>query len=132
MLADFVTVDVSFISLKKVLPKALELTNEKAQFVCLIKPQFEAGRGKVGKRGVVKEIETHKDVIKDIVGFLKKNGLHVLGLTFSPIKGPEGNIEFLVYFSKSIEGEIDFRAEETDDDLVNIIDKVVAEAHGVM
>lgn len=103
-LADFCSIDVSFISLKKVIPPALKLTNEEGEFVCLIKPQFEAGREKVGKRGVVREVSTHIEVVKDIVSFIFEKGLNVKGLSYSPVKGPEGNIEYLVYFSKYKDG----------------------------
>jgi len=101
-LADFCCIDVSFISLKKVISPALDLTNVGAEFVCLIKPQFEAGREKVGKHGVVRDIETHIEVVKDVVLFVKEKGLNIKGLSYSPIKGPEGNIEYLLYFSKNI------------------------------
>jgi len=98
---DFVSIDVSFISLKKVLPVAKELIKDTGEIVCLIKPQFEAGRDKVGKHGVVKEPQTHLDVINEIVTFSLNNGMRVKGLSFSPIKGPEGNIEYLAYLSKT-------------------------------
>ncbi|MCX8131977.1 MAG: TlyA family RNA methyltransferase [Clostridia bacterium] len=100
-LADFASVDVSFISLKKVIPPARELLKENGEFLCLIKPQFEAGREKVGKHGVVREAVTHLEVIKGITDFVVEHGFKILGLTYSPIKGPEGNIEYLVYMSKS-------------------------------
>jgi 23S rRNA (cytidine1920-2'-O)/16S rRNA (cytidine1409-2'-O)-methyltransferase len=104
-LADFATIDVSFISLKKVLPAVRELLNDTGEIVCLIKPQFEAGREKVGKHGVVREPEIHEEVIFNIVNFVLDNGFRIKGITFSPIKGPEGNIEYLLYISKT-EGEI--------------------------
>ena len=94
---DFFSVDVSFISLKLILPVARQLMAENAQAVCLIKPQFEAGREKVGKKGVVREPETHKEVILQAAGYAAANGFSVLGLDYSPIKGPEGNIEFLLF-----------------------------------
>lgn len=99
-LADFSSIDVSFISLKKVVPVALKLTNEDGELLCLIKPQFEAGREKVGKHGVVRDKKVHEDVIKDIISFCAGAGLKIKGLDYSPIKGPEGNIEYLVYLSK--------------------------------
>lgn len=98
---DFASIDVSFISLKKVLPVAQELTSPDGEIVCLIKPQFEAGREKVGKHGVVRDPEVHKEVITTVLGFSGEHGLACRGLTFSPIKGPEGNIEYLAYLAKS-------------------------------
>ncbi len=98
---DFASVDVSFISLTLILPPALSLLAEGGQMVCLIKPQFEAGKGLVGKKGVVKDPQIHKDVIVKVVDFAHQNGFSVLGLTYSPVKGPEGNIEYLVHLQKS-------------------------------
>lgn len=103
---DFASVDVSFISLKIILPVLYELLNDNACAVCLIKPQFEAGRDKVGKKGVVREIETHKEVVNNIINFAYETGYSVLNLSFSPIKGPEGNIEYLMYIQKSAESKI--------------------------
>ena len=98
---DFASVDVSFISLTKVLPPARELLKENGQMVCLIKPQFEAGREKVGKKGVVRDKAVHEEVVDRIVNFALENGFSVHNLEYSPIKGPEGNIEYLVYIEKS-------------------------------
>ena len=98
---DFFSVDVSFISLKLILPVARQLMSENAQAVCLIKPQFEAGREKVGKKGVVRDKAVHEEVVQMICDFAVENGYSVLGLTFSPVKGPEGNIEYLVFLQKS-------------------------------
>ena len=98
---DFASVDVSFISLTLILPPAMSLLAEGGQMVCLIKPQFEAGKGLVGKKGVVKDPQIHKDVIVKVVDFAHQNGFSVLGLTYSPVKGPEGNIEYLVHLQKS-------------------------------
>ena len=97
---DLSVIDVSFISLKIVLPaiKAL-LKPESGQVLCLIKPQFEAGREKVGKKGVVREPATHKEVLDDFVALADSLAFKILGLTFSPVKGPEGNIEFLGHLS---------------------------------
>ena len=92
---DLSVVDVSFISLKIVLPVIKTFLKPTGQVVCLIKPQFEAGKEKVGKKGVVREPETHKDVLDDFVSLAISLGFTILGLTFSPVKGPEGNIEFL-------------------------------------
>ena len=94
---DFFSVDVSFISLKIILPVARKLLSENGRGVCLIKPQFEAGREKVGKKGVVRDIKVHEEVIENIVNFALLSGFDVLGLDFSPVKGPEGNIEYLMY-----------------------------------
>lgn len=100
---DFASVDVSFISLTKVLPAARELLAEHGQMVCLIKPQFEAGREKVGKKGVVRDIKVHEEVVSGIIDFALANGFSIRNLEYSPIKGPEGNIEYLIYLEKSEE-----------------------------
>ena len=97
---DFASVDVSFISLELVLPVAYNLLSDDGETVCLIKPQFEAGRENVGKKGVVRDINVHKNVINKIYLFAKQLGFDVCGLDFSPIKGPEGNIEYLIYLKK--------------------------------
>lgn len=97
----FFSIDVSFISLKLLLPVARKLLAEDGEAVCLIKPQFEAGRENVGKKGVVRDPQVHKAVVKDIVDFCLNNGYSVLNLDFSPVKGPEGNIEYLVHLKKS-------------------------------
>ena len=100
VVADFAAIDVSFISLKKVIPVVAGLIGDKGEIVCLVKPQFEAGREKVGKKGVVRDPVVHLEVLKEIISFVKNNGLYVKGLTYSPVKGPEGNIEYLLYISK--------------------------------
>lgn len=97
---DFASVDVSFISLSKILLPARRLLREEGQMVCLIKPQFEAGREKVGKKGVVREKRVQQEVIEKIYTLAHILGFKILGLDFSPIKGPEGNIEFLIYLQK--------------------------------
>lgn len=97
---DFFSVDVSFISLALVLPVAWKLSSENATGVCLIKPQFEAGKEKVGKKGVVRDINVHKEVIEKVFAFTRDIGFNICGLDYSPIKGPEGNIEYLMYVSK--------------------------------
>ena len=94
---DFFSVDVSFISLTLVLPAVIKLLSENGEGVCLIKPQFEAGREKVGKKGVVREKAVHSEVIEKIRSFATETGFSVLGLDYSPIKGPEGNIEYLIH-----------------------------------
>lgn len=100
---DFASVDVSFISLTKILLPARNLLKDKAEMVCLIKPQFEAGRDKVGKKGVVRENSVHEEVLHKIVDYANSIGFEVLHLEFSPIKGPEGNIEYLLHLCKNAE-----------------------------
>ena len=102
---DFASVDVSFISLTKILIPARNLLKCGGEMVCLVKPQFEAGRDKVGKNGVVREPQTHREVIAKIVDYADSIGFAVLDLDFSPIKGPEGNIEYLLHLSKEREPE---------------------------
>ena len=94
---DFFSVDVSFISLTLVLPAVIKLLSENGEGVCLIKPQFEAGREKVGKKGVVRDKAVHSEVVEKIRSFATETGFSVLGLDYSPIKGPEGNIEYLIH-----------------------------------
>ncbi len=98
---DFASIDVSFISLRLVLPVAYELLGDNGEVVALIKPQFEAGREQVGKKGVVKDINVHYSVIKTVLDFARNIDFHVAGLSFSPVKGPEGNIEYLAYLKKT-------------------------------
>lgn len=118
---DFASVDVSFISLTKILIPARNLLKEHGQMVCLIKPQFEAGKEKVGKKGVVREPEIHIEVVEKVISFAKEIGFAILGLEFSPIKGPEGNIEYLVYLEKT---------EKTDEqDFTELIKETVKKAH---
>lgn len=117
---DFASCDVSFISLSLILPAIFPILKDSGQMVCLIKPQFEAGRENVGKRGVVRDPKVHLQVIDDVFTFTKALGFGVLGLTFSPIKGPNGNIEYLMFIEKGAESaDIDAAA-------------VVAEAHGAL
>lgn len=101
-LIDFASVDVSFISLSLILPVMKELLRENANAVCLIKPQFEAGKDKVGKKGVVREKSVHIEVIEKVCGYINDNGFFLKGLDYSPIKGPEGNIEYLAYIQKGV------------------------------
>lgn len=117
---DFASVDVSFISLSKVLPAAKELLAEDGEMVCLIKPQFEAGREKVGKKGVVRDAKVHLEVIENVIHMAQELGFGILQLSYSPIKGPEGNIEYLVYIKKN--------GEEQAADIP--MDAIVATAHG--
>ena len=102
---DFASVDVSFISLTKILIPARNLLKVPGRMVCLIKPQFEAGREKVGKKGVVRDKKVHLEVIQTVMEFAQSLGFGVLGLEFSPIRGPEGNIEYLLYLQNYREGE---------------------------
>ena len=97
---DFASVDVSFISLTKILIPARNLLRQGGEMVCLIKPQFEAGRDKVGKKGVVRDRQVHIEVVRRIVDYADLTGFSVKGLTYSPIKGPEGNIEYLMWLEK--------------------------------
>ena len=122
-LADFATMDVSFISIMKVLPTAKELLKENGRLVCLIKPQFEAGREKVGKKGVVRDKNVHKEVIQEILNFcINKMNFEILGLAYSPIKGPEGNIEYLVYLNK-------IKTMDMPVDIEELIENVVLQAN---
>lgn len=98
---DFVSIDVSFISLTKVLLPVRELLKPEGQVVCLIKPQFEAGREKVGKKGVVREKATHLEVIRKVIAYSAEIGFDIRQLDFSPVKGPEGNIEYLLFLQKN-------------------------------
>lgn len=111
---DFASCDVSFISLTKILPPAYELLKDGAFMVCLIKPQFEAGREKVGKKGVVRDRTVHEEVIRKIVSFSREMGFVPLGLTFSPIRGPEGNIEYLLFLGKTHQDYVNYEIEEAD------------------
>lgn len=106
---DFASVDVSFISLTKILIPARNLLRAGGGMVCLIKPQFEAGREKVGKNGVVREPETHREVIGKIVDYAAGIGFRIYGLDYSPIRGPEGNIEYLLHLIKEQEPEDEIR-----------------------
>ena len=119
---DFASCDVSFISLSKILGPAYPILKENGTMVCLIKPQFEAGREQVGKKGVVKDPKVHEEVIKNAVGYAKDAGFGVLDLSNSPIKGPEGNIEYLIYLSKN--NELDRSSE-----LLGSVEKLVEQTH---
>ena len=117
----FASIDVAFISLTKVLLPVRELLSDDGQVVALIKPQFEAGREKVGKKGVVRDKAVHEEVIHKVIDYAVEIGFHILNLEYSPIKGPEGNIEYLVYIRKEAEGS---REESVD------VHAVVEAAHG--
>ena len=123
--ADFVTIDVAFISLKKVLEPVYKLMHEDSTIVCLIKPQFEAGREKVGKKGVVRDPAVQKEVIEMVISYAKSISFGVRHLEFSPIKGPEGNIEYLVHLVRLPDGVTE---EETNVD----VDAVVKSAHDTL
>ncbi len=104
---DFASIDVSFISLTKVLGPVRNLLKDGGEVVCLIKPQFEAGREKVGKKGVVRDKSVHREVIKMVADFALSIGFSVKGLDFSPVKGPEGNIEYLLYIKKTSDAAVE-------------------------
>ena len=111
---EFASADVSFISLTKIIHAVKKLLDEKGEMVCLIKPQFEAGRDKVGKKGVVKDKSVHREVVLNIMDFVLKEGFDILNLDFSPIKGPEGNIEYLIHIKKNNENPLDMVKENVE------------------
>ena len=115
--------DVSFISLHHIFPVAQAITTPDAMGVCLVKPQFEAGREKVGKNGVVRDPATHREVLHNAMGYAAANGFAVRGLDFSPVKGPEGNIEYLMFVQKSGEPSV------LDD---SVAEQVVAASHSTL
>ena len=119
-LVDAVTIDVAFISLDKVPPAVHKLLKPTGFVIALVKPQFEAGKENVGKKGVVRDPKVHADVIKKVVAFAKEEGFGIAGLDFSPIKGPEGNIEYLLHLTLG------------DDNAVSetMIDELVSKSHG--
>ena len=119
---NFSSIDVSFISLTKVLLAVKNLLADDGEIVCLIKPQFEAGREKVGKKGVIRDINVHKEVIDNVLEYSVSIGFDVLGLDFSPIKGPEGNIEYLAYLKKTSKEKGEFKIQVEPD-------KVVEDSH---
>ena len=121
---DFASIDVAFISLAKVLPVAYELLKDEGEIAALIKPQFEAGKEKVGKKGVVRDPAVHLEVVENIVAFSRELGFAGRGLTFSPVKGPEGNIEYLVWLCKG-------RAEGNEIE-ASLAGEVVREAHAAL
>ena len=121
---DFVSIDVAFISLTKVLGAVRPLLKAQGEIVALIKPQFEAGREHVGKKGVVRDAGTHEQVIREIVTFSRLLSLTALGMTYSPVKGPEGNIEYLLYLTTDMA-----RSDTVTDE---IIGQTVTEAHRIL
>ncbi len=124
---DFASIDVSFISLTKVLLPVKNLLKEQGSIVCLIKPQFEAGREKVGKKGVVRDKRVHAEVIELVMAYAKSIELYPLALTFSPVKGPEGNIEYLLYLSKDKTMQNMSNKVDTGD-----VEQVVAASHNTL
>ena len=122
--ADFSSIDVSFISLTKVLLPVRNLLTEEGEIVCLIKPQFEAGREKVGKKGVVRDPAVHQEVIEKVRDYAMSISMEPCHLSFSPIKGPEGNIEYLLHLKKHPEGI------QVSDSLQVSVEEVVSQAHG--
>lgn len=118
-LADFASIDVSFISLTKIFRAVKDLLKENAQLLCLIKPQFEAGREKVGKKGVVRDPQVHKEVLVNVLENADSTGFYLSQLDFSPIKGPEGNIEYLAYLKR----------EKSDIDIENLANEIVEKSH---
>lgn len=137
---EFASIDVAFISLTKVLVPVRNLLSQNGKVVCLVKPQFEAGREKVGKKGVVRDKKVHEEVICNVMTYAIAIGFKILELSFSPIKGPEGNIEYLLYIEKTaditdtnIEADEDImkQAEQTfDKDYKELAISIVAHAHG--
>ena len=123
--AAFVSIDVSFISLTKVLPPVRELMTEDGEIVCLIKPQVEAGREKVGKKGVVRDPKVHEEVIEKVIDFAATVGLESRELEFSPIKGPEGNIEYLLHLLKRPDAA-------SVEPFAGNVQEIVAQAHGTL
>ncbi|MBR2188573.1 MAG: TlyA family RNA methyltransferase [Eubacterium sp.] len=122
----FVSIDVSFISLTKVLVPVRNLMQDGGELVCLIKPQFEAGRDQVGKKGVVRDAGVHQEVIARVAEFAEAAGFQVQGLSFSPIRGPEGNIEYLLYLRKNP----DQGSKDTcKSDILEEVQKTVTRAH---
>lgn len=128
---DFSSIDVSFISLTLVLPVVKMLLNIGGEVVALIKPQFEAGREKVGKKGVVREPETHFEVIEKVALFADSIGFKILDIEYSPIKGPEGNIEYLIHLKKESDKE-EYKADNNLDEFLDKSREVVKSAHDTL
>lgn len=130
-LIDFTSIDVSFISLTLVLPVVKNLLNIGGEVVALIKPQFEAGREKVGKKGVVRDPEVHFEVIEKVVNFSNELGFKLLDIEFSPIKGPEGNIEYLIHLKKE-SNEEEYRADNDVEAFLEESKDIVSNAHDTL
>ncbi len=127
---DFASVDVSFISLTKILIPARNLLKDGGQMVCLIKPQFEAGKDKVGKKGVVRKVSVHEEVIRKALDFADFIGFDVLHLEFSPIKGPEGNIEYLMHIEKNAKKSAE-KADLAEKEAEEALNGIITEKSGV-
>lgn len=123
---DFISIDVSFISLTLILPVAEKLLKESGKLVCLVKPQFEAGREQVGKKGIVKDKAVHREVILKVADFSRTLGFSIDGVTFSPMTGAKGNIEYLLYMSKESSSSLN------EEEVEKIADSVIEEAHGLL
>ncbi|SKC05641.1 23S rRNA (cytidine1920-2'-O)/16S rRNA (cytidine1409-2'-O)-methyltransferase [Lachnospiraceae bacterium] len=127
---DFASCDVSFISLSRILPAAFPIISDDGEMVCLIKPQFEAGKEKVGKKGVVRDPAVHEEVITTTLSMARENGFEIVGLDYSPIRGPEGNIEYLMYLAKNgTDAKYDDIRIAPEKD-AEFIKEIVAAAHG--
>ncbi len=127
---DFASVDVSFISLTKILIPARNLLKDGGRMVCLIKPQFEAGKDKVGKKGVVRERSVHEEVVRKILDYADSIGFEVINLEYSPIKGPEGNIEYLMYIKKDAERSLQL-AELTEKEAEEALAEIISAKSGM-
>jgi 23S rRNA (cytidine1920-2'-O)/16S rRNA (cytidine1409-2'-O)-methyltransferase len=125
---DFVVIDVSFISLRIILENLLKILEKPSEIVALVKPQFEAGREKVGKKGVISDPKTHLEVLEKIIDFAVSSGYKLAGLDYSPIRGAEGNIEFLLYLKSDIGGQTESIV-DLSSDIKGIIEGVVTRAH---
>ena len=127
---DFASVDVSFISLTKILIPARNLLKDNGEMVCLIKPQFEAGKDKVGKKGVVREASVHEEVVRKILDYADSIGFEVLHLEFSPIKGPEGNIEYLMHIRKN-EEKTCLKQDLTEKEAEEALEEIILQKSGI-
>lgn len=127
---DFASVDVSFISLTKILIPARNLLKDGGRMVCLIKPQFEAGKDKVGKKGVVRERRVHEEVVRKILDYADSIGFEVMDLEYSPIKGPEGNIEYLMYIQKNASRSLQL-AELTEKEAEEALTEIISAQSGM-
>ena len=127
---EFASVDVSFISLTKILIPARNLLADTGEMVCLIKPQFEAGRDKVGKKGVVRERSVHEEVVRKILDYADSIGFEIVNLEYSPIKGPEGNIEYLMHIRKDAERTVQ-KQELTEKEAEEALEQIIADKSGI-
>lgn len=129
---DFISIDVSFISLRLVFPMAFSLLDQGGQLVCLVKPQFEAGREQVGKNGIVRERKTHLQVLKQVGGYALEEGFTIQGLDFSPVKGAKGNIEYLMYLRKPQSGEELADLSTAEKTLAALAESIVSDSHEML